>query len=406
MFGSQMLDIATALVLVFLMVSLMLTALQELIEAFLKKRARYLHDAIAQMLNDPKKADEALTEFYKLPSIFSLFVGDYDPKYNSNLPSYIPKDMFSQAILWMSSKNNLVAQSPAMQMLDHLKEQGIDLAQQQAELERWYDAVMERVSGQYKRNAQKWLLGLGVGVAVGLNINPIAIVTHLRQDPVALSKMVTLAERVHTASQEAAQDKVAPASDSGGKGEAGDGESPTQPPADTPSDPNQAASEPKSAKANAETTAPPPETVPCASSATDWSSLSACQSALAEAGIPLGWSQAALARTFPACYPSPGFWSCYGPFKSAEASAKGKKSAESASVEKAPGGKGPGKTRSGGKWGDLLAAIVGWFITGLAASLGAPFWFEMLGKIMTVRSSFKPKDAPAKPPAATGGTAG
>lgn len=355
MFGSQMLDIATALVLVFLMVSLMLTALQELIEAFLKKRARYLHDAIAQMLNDPTKADDALAEFYKLPSIFSLFVGDYDPKYKSNLPSYIPRDMFSQAILWMSSKNMLVGKSPAVQMLDHLKDQGIDLAQQQAELERWYDAVMERVSGQYKRNAQKWLLGLGVGVAVTLNINPIAIVTHLRQDPVALSKMVTLAERVHTAAQEAAQDKVGPASDSGGTGEAGDGESPTPPPADTPSDPNEAAPEPKSAKADAESTTPPPETVPCASSATDWSSLSACQSALAEAGIPLGWSQAAKERTFPAHYPRP-------------------KSTKQ-------------------RLFDVVTAIVGWLITGLAASLGAPFWFDALGKIMTVRSTLKPNDA-------------
>ena len=43
--------------------------------------------------------------------------------------------------------------------------------------------------------------------------------------------------------------------------------------------------------------------------------------------------------------------------------------------------------------------LLGWLITALAVSLGAPFWFDMLGKFMTVRASFKPKPPPlAVPP--------
>ena len=51
----------------------------------------------------------------------------------------------------------------------------------------------------------------------------------------------------------------------------------------------------------------------------------------------------------------------------------------------------------------------GWLITALAVSLGAPFWFDMLNKIMVVRSTVKPseksgdeasKDAKAAPPPA------
>jgi hypothetical protein len=39
----------------------------------------------------------------------------------------------------------------------------------------------------------------------------------------------------------------------------------------------------------------------------------------------------------------------------------------------------------------------GFFLTGLAVSLGAPFWFDLLSKFMNVRSSFKPADKPAPP---------
>jgi hypothetical protein len=35
---------------------------------------------------------------------------------------------------------------------------------------------------------------------------------------------------------------------------------------------------------------------------------------------------------------------------------------------------------------------VGWLITALAVSLGAPFWFDMLNKFIVVRSTVKPHE--------------
>jgi hypothetical protein len=58
--------------------------------------------------------------------------------------------------------------------------------------------------------------------------------------------------------------------------------------------------------------------------------------------------------------------------------------------------------------------ILGWLLTAIAVSLGAPFWFDILNKIMVVRSTVKPREksqeeaskepqmaapAPVKPPA-------
>jgi len=35
---------------------------------------------------------------------------------------------------------------------------------------------------------------------------------------------------------------------------------------------------------------------------------------------------------------------------------------------------------------------LGWLITALAVSLGAPFWFDMLNKFIRIRSTIKPQE--------------
>jgi hypothetical protein len=50
-------------------------------------------------------------------------------------------------------------------------------------------------------------------------------------------------------------------------------------------------------------------------------------------------------------------------------------------------------------WGQTLRYhIIGWLLTGFAASLGAPFWFDLLNKFMNLRSAGKaPEEKPKKP---------
>jgi hypothetical protein len=43
-------------------------------------------------------------------------------------------------------------------------------------------------------------------------------------------------------------------------------------------------------------------------------------------------------------------------------------------------------------WNNLFIYILGWLLTALAATLGAPFWFDMLNKIMVIRSTVKPAE--------------
>src|SRR5262249_47579485 len=43
-------------------------------------------------------------------------------------------------------------------------------------------------------------------------------------------------------------------------------------------------------------------------------------------------------------------------------------------------------------WNRWFAPFLGWLLTALAATLGAPFWFDMLNKVMVIRSTVKPHE--------------
>lgn len=43
-------------------------------------------------------------------------------------------------------------------------------------------------------------------------------------------------------------------------------------------------------------------------------------------------------------------------------------------------------------WNDFLAVLLGWLLTAVAATIGAPFWFDLLNKVMVIRSTVKPHE--------------
>jgi len=43
-------------------------------------------------------------------------------------------------------------------------------------------------------------------------------------------------------------------------------------------------------------------------------------------------------------------------------------------------------------WQDVIAPVLGWLFTAFAATLGAPFWFDVLNQIMVIRSTVKPHE--------------
>jgi hypothetical protein len=51
-----------------------------------------------------------------------------------------------------------------------------------------------------------------------------------------------------------------------------------------------------------------------------------------------------------------------------------------------------GKALGFSLWYDGVAVVFGWLITAFAATLGAPFWFDVLNKVMVIRSTVKPHE--------------
>jgi hypothetical protein len=108
MFNSGILDVAIGLTFVYLLLSLLCSAFNEMIEARLKMRASDLERGIRELLNDPT-GNDLVKRLYEHPLVYGLFQGDYDPakiskdtsRYpsGSNLPSYIPARNFALALM-------------------------------------------------------------------------------------------------------------------------------------------------------------------------------------------------------------------------------------------------------------------------------------------------------------------
>jgi hypothetical protein len=240
MFGSSLLDVAIGTIFVYLLLSLICSAGNEIIESWLKKRASYLEQGIRQLLDDPS-GEGLASKLYGHPLVSSLFPGTYDPKQiskggsyasRSDLPSYIPSRNFALALMDIiqpaqpetdkaaatpsgaagairSPKVSADAENPLTPLRDAIGKNasgqtqtallalvdaaGGDIVKARENIEDWYDSSMDRVSGWYKRRAHAIILILGLGVAIALNADTIYIVRSLANDSTLRSSLVAAA---------------------------------------------------------------------------------------------------------------------------------------------------------------------------------------------------------------------
>src|SRR5205807_7483752 len=94
MFNSQILDVAIGMIFVYLLLSLICSAANEIIEIALKKRAKHLEEGLGELLHDPN----LVQRIYDHPLINGLFEGAYQAG-SRKLPSYIPATNFALALM-------------------------------------------------------------------------------------------------------------------------------------------------------------------------------------------------------------------------------------------------------------------------------------------------------------------
>ena len=304
MFNSNMIDVAIGLVFVFLLLSLVCSALNEILEGFFKQRAAHLERGIKELVGNvgTDQNRKFVEMLYDHSLINSLFRGNYKDCPKKKLPSYIPSANFALAVLdlWHSGKTLPPNVQGAMNTF--LKVAGNDAAKLQKQLEGWYDSSMDRVSGWYKRRSQIIVLGAGVLITVLVNADCIQIARRLFTDSSLRDSVGRLAED---------RMKQIP---------------PPVAASDTAAQP--------APPANNAAPAAPAAGLPSAADR-----LKGDLADLDRIGLPLGM-------------------------------AKGEK----------------------WDWLYLKAHVLGWLVTVLAISLGAPFWFDLLNKFMVIRSTVKPSE--------------
>src|SRR5205807_9896229 len=193
-FGSTMLEIAIGVIFVYLLMSLLCSALAEFIESLFKFRARDLEKGIAKLLGNPELAQA----FFDQPMVKTMVQG--------RRPSYVPARTFSLALWNMATAaaegtpstiagvtkdmrllRSAITTMPPEVLPDDLKgalvtlidEAGGDFDKARANVEAWYDDAMDRVSGWYKRRTHWILIVIGLLAAIAFNVDTITVVKAL-----------------------------------------------------------------------------------------------------------------------------------------------------------------------------------------------------------------------------------
>src|ERR1700751_1067717 len=207
MFGSDILDVALGVVFVYLLLSLICSAVKELIEQVMKHRARDLEASLRELLADPDGTG-LVQKIYNHGMIFGLFKGAYNPAGSKrNLPSYIPTRNFCLAILNIvapEGDESIASIRESLTRIDNpkvrtallavLNDAGNDLARFRDNLESWFNSAMERASGWYKRRAQVVIFVLGFAAAILLNVNSITIAKDLWSNKAKRDVLVSAAQ--------------------------------------------------------------------------------------------------------------------------------------------------------------------------------------------------------------------
>jgi len=227
MFNNAALDVIIGLVFIYLLYSLLATVVAEIIATNLGIRARNLKEAIDRMLNDEKEEpgflsrlkdsfmilknpdNERIKQFYEHPEI--KYLGSSGIFKN---PSSFKAISFSKTIVFILSNgaenkeqitntlNSLLSKANAKNVFDTetakyvdslWKESYGDIVKFKLQLEQWFDRTMEQATEWYKRKIQFILLLIGFSLAWFFNIDTLVIADKLSNDKEARAQMVSLA---------------------------------------------------------------------------------------------------------------------------------------------------------------------------------------------------------------------
>ena len=206
MLGATIIEVAIGLIFVYMLMSLVCSAINEVLSQIFKTRARTLEKGIERLLTDKNTREK----FYSHPLVQSLC--SKNSKKEKRKPSYISSRVFALALLDTVAPNDpksadrdfakLREEIGKIQIPDLQKAllSLFDAAEGKLEtarknVEDWYDDAMDRVSGWYKRKSQWVLLIAGFILACVLNADTLDFTLSLWRNPELRHEMTVAADR-------------------------------------------------------------------------------------------------------------------------------------------------------------------------------------------------------------------
>lgn len=367
----RILEVGIGLALVFTLVALICSIVNEWISAMVEKRGNLLWEGIENLVGQELRGDicghQLMQGLVRKQTWFDAILERILPGINRAKPSYVPTEMFVTTLLDVLGARAAGGSPQALGQLpttfaglqtaienangvpDKVKQALLalvnnagsaaadELAKAKKYIGDWFDAGMDRVSGWYKRWSQLILILVGLGVAFFLGVDCIAIAKRLWSDSFVREQVVQAADEFVAQNQEnprLTQGRApAAAGETGGAGQASDIPLTTEAEAET-------AEELAKEKLK---------------------EIQVFQNQLEALSLPLS--------------PMTGLREEY-------------KSLHQGAEASLP--------RMFGWW--LSHHLLGFVLTSFAASLGAPFWFDLLNRFVNLRNTGKkPEELPAKP---------
>jgi hypothetical protein len=327
-------DVGISLAVIYLMLSLLCTTLNEIAATVFSLRAKSLSVAVRKILEDD---GALLARFYDNGLIRgSIASSQNSSSERAGIPkpadhsSYLDSRTFAMALLGSLEPGRSIALADDIKrLIDAVPGDGTSplptglkdvlngalvtangsIHSIRDHIAEWFDASMDRLSGSYKRQLRWLSFVVGFGVAVLLNVDSIAVGQAVWNDKDLRQQLVASSTQIQSAAPDCAVPQVDPA---------------TPPTADLHCQLQRLADQVEDLRP-----------------------------------LPIGWS--------------------FGPAAPMEGGA-----AVSSICTITAGG--------------LVVKLFGWLLTAFALSLGAPFWFDVLSKIMNVRGAgAKPKPVDEKP---------
>ncbi len=355
----QILTVVIGIIFVLLLLSLLATSIMELLSSLMSLRGRNLVKALRNMLASADPNETLLDEFQR-NSLYRHLTQQYGRRTQGvAAPSYMSAETFQSILMDVILKGDDVTkleerleQLPDEDLKNVLKqllrESGGQMDLFRLEVQNWYNNVMDRAAGWYKRYTQKILLFMGMGIAIVFNADTVALYDRLSNDPETLATIANAAERYVQARDYAGGPAIAPA----------------------PSSPNTAPA------------AAPDDPAPSADPGFDGQVPVNPFDSVAPVSEPVSYDQPANYM-----YGSESEIAAEKDFRESLEDLKGLINTEIAEVRRPLGLGWEGVQIRQLSIFELGTKFLGFILTALAISMGAPFWFDMLKKLVNIRSS-------------------